>query len=61
MSIPIDDETYGDKTSKNPDDVKQGNPGRPQSELGEIKDPADTDHPAGEKHAGKNAENEPAG
>ena len=33
MSIPIDDETYGGHGSTDPDEVKQGNPGRPQSDF----------------------------
>jgi hypothetical protein len=34
MSIPIDDETYGDKQVTDPAAVKQGNPGKSQAELG---------------------------
>ena len=33
MSIPIDDETYGVGRSRSQDEVKNGNPGRPQSDY----------------------------
>src|ERR1700712_5132810 len=33
MSNPLDEETYGDKTDVGPDETKQGNPGRPQSDF----------------------------
>jgi hypothetical protein len=67
MTIPIDDETYGDKTSRDLATVRQGNPGRRQSDLGDqndaaaVKDPRDTDHAAGEEHAKENTENESPG
>jgi hypothetical protein len=34
VSNPIDEEAYGDKRNDDPDAIQQGNPGRPQSELG---------------------------
>lgn len=34
MSIPIDDETYGDADApRDPAEVRNGNPGRPQSDY----------------------------
>ena len=46
MSIPIDDETYGVDRSRTQDEVKSGNPGRPQSDFenppdGPSDEPAD--------------------
>jgi hypothetical protein len=63
MSIPIDDEVYGDRTSAEPASVKQGNPGRPQSDFAEPVSPEieGPREPAGEEHAAENAENEEAG
>jgi hypothetical protein len=64
MSNPIDEEVYGEKTTNNPASVRNGNPGRPQSDLaepGDLPDPTDTDHPAGEEQAARNGDNEPAG
>ena len=69
MSIPIDDEAYGKRSSQAPDEVRQGNPGRAQSEFDEGKegdeprhgDQGHPDHPTGETQAAENIENEPAG
>jgi hypothetical protein len=33
MTVPIDDETHPDEHERTPDEVKQGNPGRPQSDF----------------------------
>ena len=43
MTNPLDDDVYGDKQADDPDTVENGNPGRPQSELGPIGDEADTE------------------
>jgi hypothetical protein len=43
MSNPLDEEVYGDKTSDDENAVKQGNPGKPQADLGPIGDEADTE------------------
>ncbi|MGX7678558.1 hypothetical protein ACSMXN_06645 [Jatrophihabitans sp. DSM 45814] len=71
MSIPIDEVTYGDDNKHDPDEIRQGNPGRSQSEFESadpddgasetLKDPTDTEHATGEDQAQKNAENEPPG
>ncbi len=46
MSTPIDDETYPDEHQRSVEDVKQGNPGKPQSDYenppeGPSDEPAD--------------------
>jgi hypothetical protein len=41
MSNPIDEETYGDRTVRDPNAVKQGNPGKPQSEYQVYDEPED--------------------
>jgi hypothetical protein len=33
MSIPIDDETFPEEHTRTQDEVKQGNPGHPQSDY----------------------------
>ncbi len=70
MSTPIDDEVYGERSSQDPDEVRQGNPGRPQSDFEEPAPHNDDDarqhdgapaHPTGERQAAENIDNEPAG
>jgi hypothetical protein len=34
MSIPINDEVHGDRRVTDPDEVRNGNPGKPQYEVG---------------------------
>lgn len=41
MSNPIDEEVYGHKTTDDPGSVRNGNPGRPQSDFAEPEEPAD--------------------
>jgi hypothetical protein len=38
MSIPIDDEVYGEGDSRDPGDVASGNPAKPQSEFNNVDD-----------------------
>jgi hypothetical protein len=45
MAKTVDDETYGDRREHDPDEVRNGNPGKPQSEY-EIDDPVVTDDPS---------------
>ena len=33
MSTPIDEETYGPRRRKKPEEIRNGNPGRPQSDY----------------------------
>lgn len=57
MSNPIDEETYGDRGSDNPQAVGNGNPGKPQSdyefdEAEPDKDPSEFPEGSGEVVAG---------
>ncbi len=33
MTKSVDDETYGEKGTADPDEIRNGNPGRPQSDF----------------------------
>ncbi len=33
MTIPIDDEVHRDESEPTPEEIEQGNPGRPQSDF----------------------------
>jgi hypothetical protein len=50
MAKTVDDETYGDRLDHDPEEIKNGNPGKPQSDY-EAPDPVVTDDPSefGEK------------
>jgi hypothetical protein len=64
MSNPIDEEVYGHKTTDNPASVRNGNPGRPQSDFVEADDHPDlakTEPASGEEQAARNPDDEPAG
>ena len=45
MSNPIDEETYGRSASEAPDNVRNGNPGRPQSDF-DLADREPVDEPS---------------
>jgi hypothetical protein len=51
MSIPIDDETFPEEKSRTRDEVKQGNPGRPQSEYEDAPDGPSDEPPDGADRA----------
>jgi hypothetical protein len=44
MSIPIDDEAFPAEHQRTPDEVRQGNPGKPQSDY-EDPPPGPSDEP----------------
>jgi hypothetical protein len=44
MTTPIDDETFPDEHQRSADEVKQGNPGQPQSDY-EHPAPGPSDEP----------------
>ena len=45
MAKSVDEETYGEREEHDPDAVRNGNPGKPQSEY-ETADPVVTDDPS---------------
>ena len=45
MPKSVDEEVYGERTESDPDVIKNGNPGQPQSEY-EIDDPVATADPS---------------
>jgi hypothetical protein len=39
MSVPINDEVHGDRRVTDPDEIRNGNPGKPQYEVGRAEVP----------------------